>query len=85
MKKVRKKREKQRGKRRGRGTQENRALKSNAYNFKRGSFDSKVNRPGIRLPELSLTSNTVLQGTLLSGYGISPGAPIPGYLPPTPG
>lgn len=58
-----------RGREKGEAAQENRALQSNAYNFKRGSFDSKVNRPGIRLPELSLTSNTVLQGTLLSATG----------------
>lgn len=49
-----------------------RALESDAYNFKRGSFGSKVNRSGIRLPELSLTSNTVLQGALLSAIGMPP-------------
>lgn len=44
-------------------------LESNEYNFKRSSFSSKVNRSGILLPELSLTSNTVLQGTLSSNTG----------------
>lgn len=51
-------------------------LESNEYNFKRSSFSSKVNRSGILLPELSLTSNTVLQGTLLE-YRVSPCGPSP--------
>ncbi|CAL1677924.1 unnamed protein product [Lasius platythorax] len=48
------------------------ARSNRTYNFKRGSFGSKVNRSGIRLPELSLTSNTVLQGTLLLATGFLP-------------
>ena len=57
-------------------------LESNEYNFKRSSFSSKVNRSGILLPELSLTSNTVLQGTLLE-YRVSPCGPS--HCPPAAG
>lgn len=56
-------------------------LESNEYNFKRSSFSSKVNRSGILLPELSLTSNTVLQGTLLE-YRVSPCGPSQCAHPP---
>ena len=85
-KKTRKKKRRRRRRRKDtrairRKGREEAVLESNEYNFKRSSFSSKVNRSGILLPELSLTSNTVLQGTLLE-YRVSPCGPSQCAHPP---